>query len=146
MSMEKNIFKIVNNVINIIQKDPYYFTEINDYNLEYKDIDQLWDYFKSTSDDYHDKFKSQEEIIISDELKEIFQKNNIFKTIFSLHILNDKPHIVTFYLNNNENIFILYKNNFSELPSKFVSLTMPNPIEEDIKNQNNLKICCYFED
>ena len=86
MSMEKNIFKIVNNVINIIQKDPYYFTEINDYNLEYKDIDQLWDYFKSTSDDYHDKFKSQEEIIISDELKEGFKNGKRYNKIRGLSI------------------------------------------------------------
>ena len=146
MNIEKNIYKIVNNVLTIIQKEPYYSTEINDNNLEYKNIDLIWDYFKTLSNEYQEKHKLQEEVLISDNLKEIYHKNNIFKTIFTLHILTDNPHIVTFNLNNNKNIFILYKNNTDDLPSKFISLTMPNPNDIDFENNSNLKISCYFED
>jgi hypothetical protein len=145
MNIEKNIFKIVNNVINIIQKESYYSTEIKNNSLEYKDIDELWDYFKTVSPDYQKKYKINEDIIISDNLKDIYNTNNIFKTIFTLHILTDKPHLVTFNLTNNENIFILYKNNSTDLPSKFISLTMPDPIES-FEDNKNLKISCYFED
>lgn len=148
MNIEKNIYKIVNTVVNTLHKEPYYNTQINDNNLEYKDIDQIWDYFKTISSDYQEKYKLQEDILISDELKNIYNNNNIFKTIFTLHILNDKPHIVTFNLKNNENIFILYKNNSDDLPSKFISLTMPNPLDIDFEDDKNdyLKISCYFED
>ena len=148
MNIEKNIYKIVNTVVNTLHKEPYYNTEINDNNLEYKDIDQIWDYFKTISNDYQEKYKLQEDILISDELKNIYNDNNIFKTIFTLHILNDKPHIVTFNLKNNENIFILYKNNSDDLPSKFISLTMPNPLDVEFEDDKNdyLKISCYFED
>lgn len=148
MSIEKNIYKIVNTVVNTLHKEHYYNTEINDNNLEYKDIDQIWDYFKTISNDYQEKYKLQEDILISDELKNIYNDNNIFKTIFTLHILNDKPHIVTFNLKNNENIFILYKNNSDDLPSKFISLTMPNPLDVEFEDDKNdyLKISCYFED
>lgn len=148
MNIEKNIYKIVNTVVNTLHKEPYYNTQINDNNLEYKDIDQIWDYFKTISSDYQEKYKLQEDILISDELKNIYNNNNIFKTIFTLHILNDKPHIVTFNLKNNENIFILYKNNSDDLPSKFISLTMPNPLDIEFEDDKNdyLKISCYFED
>ena len=148
MNIEKNIYKIVNTVVNTLHKEPYYNTEINDNNLEYKDIDQIWDYFKTISNDYQEKYKLQEDILISDELKNFYNDNNIFKTIFTLHILNDKPHIVTFNLKNNENIFILYKNNSDDLPSKFISLTMPNPLDVEFEDDKNdyLKISCYFED
>ena len=148
MNIEKNIYKIVNTVVNTLHKEPYYNTEINDNNLEYKDIDQIWYYFKTISNDYQEKYKLQEDILISDELKNIYNDNNIFKTIFTLHILNDKPHIVTFNLKNNENIFILYKNNSDDLPSKFITLTMPNPLDVEFEDDKNdyLKISCYFED
>jgi len=186
MNIEKNIYKIVNTVVETLHKKPYYNTVINNINLEYKDIDQIWDYFKiisneykekyklqeevvisedlkniynnnnifktiftlHISNEYKEKYKLQEEVVISEDLKNIYNNNNIFKTIFTLHILNDKPHVVTFNINNNENIFILYKNNSDDLPSKFISLTMPSPL--DIENENNnldyLKISCYFED
>jgi len=148
MNIEKNIYKIVNTVVETLHKKPYYNTVINNINLEYKDIDQIWDYFKIISNEYKEKYKLQEEVVISEDLKNIYNNNNIFKTIFTLHILNDKPHVVTFNINNNENIFILYKNNSDDLPSKFISLTMPSPL--DIENENNnldyLKISCYFED
>mgnify|MGYP001379521551 CR=1 FL=1 len=146
MNIEKNIYKIVNTVVNTLHKEPYYTTELNNNNLEYKDIDQIWDYFKTISNEYNEKYKLQEDVIISDGLKNIYNNHNIFKTIFTLHILNDKPHVVTFNLSNNENIFILYKNNLDDLPSKFISLTMPNPLDIENEDQDILKISCYFED
>lgn len=146
MNIEKNIYKIVNNVINTLQKEAYYTTEINNNNLEFKDIDQIWDYFKTISNEYKEKYKLHDEISISEELINIYKTNNIFKTIFTLHILNDKPHIVTFNLGNNENVFILYKNNSEDLPSKFISLTMPDPLDNENLNKDILKISCYFED
>ena len=146
MNIEKNIYKIVNNVINSLHKDPYYTTEICNSNLEYKDVDQIWDYFKTISNDYKEKYKIHEDILISEDLINIFKSNTIFKTIFTLHILNDKSHLVAFNLGGNDNIFILYKNNSDDLPSKFISLTMPDPLENDNLDNNILKISCYFED
>jgi hypothetical protein len=146
MNIEKNIYNIVNTVISTIHKEPYYTTEISNFNLEFKDIDKIWDYFKTISNEYKEKYKLHEDIVISDELIDIYKNNNIFKTIFTLHILNENPHVVTFNLGNNENIFILYKNNSEDLPSKFISLTMPDPLENDNLEKEFLKISCYFED
>lgn len=146
MNIEKNIYKIVNNVIRSLHKEPYYTTEISNNNLEYKDIDQIWDYFKTISNEYKEKYKIHEDIVIPEELINIFKINTIFKTIFTLHILNDKSHLVAFNLGSNENIFVLYKNNLEDLPSKFISLTMPDPLENENLDVNILRISCYFED
>ena len=147
MEVEKNILEVINNILINLQKKPYYFTSIKELNLEFKEIDELWDYFKTTSLDYQSKYKINENIQINDNLKEIFDKKNIFKTIFSLHTLTDKPHIVTFNIKNDENVLILYKTNNDKLPSKFISLTMPNPIENiDFEDDKNLIISCFFED
>ena len=79
------------------------------------------------------------------KLQKILDENSIFVSVFSLHILTEKPHIITFNYSDNDNIFILYKNekNELELPSNFISLTLPNPISNE-SSENSLNISCYF--
>ena len=82
MNIEKNIYNIVNTVINTIHKDPYYTTEISNFNLDFKDIDKIWDYFKTISNDYKEKYKLHDDIVISDELIEIYKNNNILNDFY----------------------------------------------------------------
>ena len=97
----KNIIEIVNNVLQVIQNNPYYSKSINLDDIDLKDIDMLWDYFRLTSNIYKKKNPNHKLDIELDKetkfkLNNIIENNIIFKTIFSLHILTDKPHIITF--------------------------------------------------
>ena len=152
MDIEKNIIEIVNNVLQIIQETPYYSKSIDIKNIDLKDIDMLWDHFRFTNNIYKKYYPNHKlEIDLdnkkNDNLNNIIENNKLLKTIFSLHVLTDKSHIITFSYSDNENLFILYKNDNdkSNLPSNFISLTMPNP-ENSGLSENILKISCYFED
>ena len=152
MDIEKNIIEIVNNVLQVIQNKSYYSKSIDLENIDLKDIDLLWDYFRLTSNIYkknnpNHKLEMELDNDTKTKLNNIIEHNIIFKTIFSLHILTDKSHIITFSYSDNDNLFILYKNDSykSNLPSNFISLTMPNP-ENIILSENILNISCYFED
>ena len=131
--MEKNIIEIVNNVLNIIQKKEYYKNTFEIYDFDFKDLDNLWDFYRATNNKYKKKYNEYDldmkQLENNKNLSSILNNYPIFDTVFSLHTITEKSHIITFSISGNDNIFILYKNtkNINELPSNFISLTMPNP-------------------
>jgi hypothetical protein len=152
MDMEKNIIEIVNNVLHIIQKKEYYKKSFGVYDIDFKDLDNLWDFYRTTNKKYKKKYKEYnldiEQSENNEKLSDILNNYPIFNTVFSLHTISEKSHIITFSISENDNIFILYKNtkNINDLPSNFICLTMPNPINNLDTPNNILNISCYFED
>ena len=106
---------IANKISEYMQNDPVYATHIPlDSNIEYKDIINMWRYFKSTNKLYEDKFNdislksrrlTQNDI---DTYSYEYQKYPLLNNIFEL-ITQKSDHMVIFYIKSTDEFLVFLK-------------------------------------
>ena len=88
MDMEKNIIEIVNNVLNIIQKKEYYKNTFEIYDFDFKDLDNLWDFYRATNNKYKKKYNEYDldmkQLENNKNLSSILNNYPIFSMIISI--------------------------------------------------------------
>ena len=98
---------IQNKILDLLKQPPKSIGIVENKNLSYKDIYNLWCYFRLHNKKYKELY-GQLDIDWSDNdekyYKELYSKNKIFNKVFTNHLNSDENNLLLFY-NLSENFF-----------------------------------------
>lgn len=115
--------------------------------ISYDDINNIWEYYKLTSEKYIKKHStSQNQLTFMEFLnaKTIFEENDIFSKTFDFYLDQESDYLLLFYKKGEEKFNCLYKT-FNQIDEKILK-NINKEIEKDISlfwkieiKMNNLK-------
>tara|TARA_Y100001954_G_C15638456_1_gene516395 strand:- start:136 stop:651 length:516 start_codon:yes stop_codon:yes gene_type:complete len=125
---------VKNKIIKLLNTPPKSIGVIDNPDLSYNDIYNLWSYFRLNNDEYiqkYGKINSNWNTELNTFYKNLYNQFEIFDNIFNNHVNSDIDDLLVFY-NINENFFYC----------KFKTVNNINKdiLEEFKENMENLKI------
>ena len=129
---------IQNKILDLLNKPPKSIGVIDNNNINYKDIYNLWCYYRLHSKEYQDLY-GEIDVDWSDEKESyysnLFTEYNIFNEIFKKHLESEENTLLLFY-NLNENFFYCKFKSFNKISQDILEKYKDNidklNIQEDI--------------
>ena len=123
--MHKIKYMLANNPVSVSLTDGI--------DISYDDINNIWEYYKLTSEKYIKKHStSQNQLTFMEFLnaKTIFDENDIFSKTFDFYLEQESDYLLLFYKKGEEKFNCLYKT-FNQIDEKILK-NINKEIEKDI--------------
>ena len=142
-----NKFMIMHKIKSMLANNPVSVSLTDGIEISYDDINNIWEYYKLTSEKYIKKHStSQNQLTFMEFLnaKTIFEENDIFSKTFDFYLDQESDYLLLFYKKGEEKFNCLYKT-FNQIDEKILK-NINKEIEKDISlfwkieiKMNNLK-------
>lgn len=138
---------IMHKIKSMLANNPVSVSLTDGIEISYDDINNIWEYYKLTSEKYIKKHStSQNQLTFMEFLnaKTIFEENDIFSKTFDFYLDQESDYLLLFYKKGEEKFNCLYKT-FNQIDEKILK-NINKEIEKDISlfwkieiKMNNLK-------
>ena len=138
---------IMHKIKSMLANNPVSVSLTDGIEISYNDINNIWEYYKLTSEKYIKKHStSQNQLTFMEFLnaKTIFEENDIFSKTFDFYLDQESDYLLLFYKKGEEKFNCLYKT-FNQIDEKILK-NINKEIEKDISlfwkieiKMNNLK-------
>jgi len=130
-NQENNL--IMHKIKSMLANNPVSVSLTDGIDISYDDINNIWEYYKLTSEKYIKKHStSQNQLTFMEFLnaKKIFDENNIFLKTFDFYLDQESDYLLLFYKKGEEKFNCLYKT-FNQIDEKILK-NINKEIEKDI--------------